>query len=249
MDFILDEENYQRGKLVLSKIAQSEHEENPFDKHYSVDIEGFVVELHGTMRSMLTKKADDCIDALQIDLFNKGRKRVWDNNGTPVYLPCPDDDILFVFTHILKHFFNYGIGLRQFCDWCRLLYTYNNEIDKPLLESRIRAMGLMTEWKVFGALAVNWLGMPQEYIPFYSPAKKWKRKSNRVISLVLETGNFGHNRDNKYYQKSNALIRGIRSFWRHTCDSVKQTFIFPLDSIRIWVRVLTMGIADAVKGK
>lgn len=247
VDFILDEDNYQRGKLLLSKIGSSVHEENPFDKHFSVGLDGFVVELHGTMRSMLTKQADDFIDALQVDLFNSGRNRIWNNNGTPVLLPCPDDDVLFVFTHILKHFFNYGIGLRQFCDWCRLLYTYYNMMDMRLLESRLISMKLMSEWKVFRALAVNWLGMPQERVPFYSPAKGWGRKAKRVISFVLQTGNFGHNRDNDYYQNSNAIIKGIRSFWRHTCDSVRHTFIFPLDSIKIWFRVLVNGVGDAIK--
>ena len=249
VDFILDEENYERGKLVLSKLASSEHEENPFDKHYSVEIDGFVVELHGNMRSMLTKRADDYIDALQVELFKNGRKKVWDNDGTPVLLPCPDDDVIFVFTHILKHFFNYGIGLRQFCDWCRLIYTYHDEMDMNLLESRLRLMGLMTEWKVFGSLAVNWLGMPEESMPFYSPADTWKRKANRVLSFVMDTGNFGHKRDNDYYQNSNAIVRGLCSFWRHTCDSVRHSFIFPLDSVRIWLRVLFFGINDAIKGK
>ena len=249
VDLILDEENYQKGKEVFSKMASLEHEENLFDKHYSVEIKGFVVELHGTMRGMLTKRADDYVDAIQVELFQQNRHRVWDNNGTQVLLPSPDDDVIFVFTHILKHFFNYGIGLRQFCDLFRLIYTYHKEMNLTLLESRLRSMGLMTEWKVFGSLAVNWLGMPDNTMPFYSPVGAWKRKANRVISFVLETGNFGHNRDNEYYQNANPIIRSIRSFCRHTCDSVRQAFIFPLDSIRIWFRVLFIGISDTIKGK
>ena len=248
VDLLLDEDNYIKGKELLASIADRLHEENPFDKHFSVDIEGFSVELHGSMRSMLTKRADDYVDALQLDIFSEGRHRLWDNNGTLIPLPCPDDDIICVFTHILKHFFNYGIGLRQFCDLYRLLYTYHDEIDRGLLESRLQGMGMMTEWKVFAALAVNRLGMSPEYMPFYSSANSWKRKADRVISLVLETGNFGHNRDNDYYQNSNAFVRGLKSFWRHTCDSVRQSFIFPLDSLRIWLRVLFIGVGDAIKG-
>lgn len=249
VDLILDEENYQRGKLVISKMASFEEEENLFDKHYSAEVEGFVVELHGTMRGMLTKKADDFMDELQADLFKNNRFREWNNDGIVVKLPSPDDDVLFVFTHILKHFFNYGIGLRQFCDLCRLVYTYHKGIDFTLLESRLHKMGLMTEWKVFASFAVNWLGMPEETIPFYSSDSSWVRKANRVMSFVLETGNFGHNRDNSYYNNPNAIVRGIISLWRHTCDSFKHSFIFPLDSLKIWCRVFTIGINDAMKGK
>ncbi len=249
VDLLLDQENYERAKEYLTSIADDIHEENPFDKHFSVDIEGWCVELHGTMRSMLTKRADDYLEAFQVELFKEGRSRVWNNDGIQVLLPNPDDDIIFVFTHILKHFFNYGIGLRQFCDLCRLTYTYHEELDLHLLESRLRSMGLMTEWKVFGALAVNWLGMPEDAMPFYTPGASWKRKANRVVSFVLDTGKCGQNRDNEYYQNSSALLRGIRSFWRHTCDSVRQAFIFPLDSVKIWFRVLYIGISDAIKGK
>ena len=38
-----------------------------------------------------------------------------------VFLPAPDCDVVFLFTHILHHFFFEGIGLRQFCDLCRFL--------------------------------------------------------------------------------------------------------------------------------
>ena len=251
VDLILDEDNYQRGKLVLSKMATLEHEENPFDKHYSAEVDGFVVELHGTMRGMLTKKADDFMDELQVELFKNNRSREWDNDGTVVKLPCPDDDLLFVFTHILKHFFHYGIGLRQVCDWCRLLYTYRDSLNYELLESRLRKMAQMSEWKVFGALAVEYLGYPKDLMPFLETSKvqefkKFKRKADRVLAFILETGNFGHNRDNSYYNNTNAIVRGMMSLWRHTCDSFKHSFIFPVDSVRIWCRMFCLGVKDAL---
>ena len=34
-------------------------------------------------------------------------------------------------------------------------------------------MGLMSEWKAFAAVAVDWLGMPVEAIPLYSSNRKW----------------------------------------------------------------------------
>lgn len=274
VDLILDEDNYQRGKVVLSKMATLEHEENLFDKHYSAEVDGFVVELHGTMRGMLTKKADDFMDELQVELFKNNRSREWDNNGTVVKLPCPDDDLLFVFTHILKHFFNYGIGLRQVCDWCRLLYTFRDSLDYGLLGSRLRKIGLMSEWKVFYNLASRYLGMPDldsrltcvesatsrhssnkfgsahdSIADFMVCDSRFDKKADRVLAFILETGNFGHNRDNSYYNNTNAIVRGLMSLWRHTCDSFKHSFIFPVDSVRIWCRMFMFGICDAMKGK
>mgnify|MGYP007016824113 CR=1 FL=1 len=34
-------------------------------------------------------------------------------------------------------------------------------------------MGLMSEWKAFGAYAVEFLGMPVEALPLYSADAKW----------------------------------------------------------------------------
>ena len=249
VDLLIDKVDYERGKAFLSMIAQEIHEENDFDKHFSVIIDGWNVELHGSMRSMLPRKTDDLIDDIQEECFKENRSRIWNYNGTEILLPCPENDVLFVFTHILKHFFHYGIGLRQVCDWCRLVYSYHDKLDLTLLQSRLEAMRLMSEWKVFGSVAVNWLGMAAEAMPFYSPEKRWRRKAARSLSFLLETGNFGHKRGHSRYDNSIVIIQRIGSLWIHTCDSIRQSFIFPIDSFRIWGRMFCLGISDTLKGK
>lgn len=250
VDLLLDEESYQRAKLFLTSIAESVHEENPFDKHFSAIVEGWVVELHGSMRSMLTKRADHMIDMVQKDTFENRRFRIWKNGSIDILLPNADDDVIYVFTHILKHFFHYGIGLRQVCDWVRFLFTYQSEIDLNLLESRLRAMKLMSEWKAFGALAVDWLGMPSDAMPFYSSAAGWKRKARRILSFVLETGNFGHNRiQTTSLATQSPIVQKLASYWQHTCDSVRHFFIFPVDAVRIWIRMTSEGVKDVAHFK
>ena len=251
VDYLLDDENYENGKKFLSYIAQEVHEENNFDEHFSVILDGWDVELHGSMRSMLPEKTDAFIDKIQKEAFEQNKHRIWNNSGTEILLPNPDDDVIFVFTHILKHFFHYGIGLRQVCDWCRLLYRYRDELDLRMLESRLLKMRLMSEWKVFGVLVVEHLGYPKDLMPFLesSSVQEFKKKADRVLEFILETGNFGHNRDNSYYNNTNAIVRGMMSLWRHTCDSFNHSFIFPVDSVRIWGRMFIFGISDALKGK
>ena len=248
VDYLLDNENYKKGKKYLSGIAQEVHKENDFDEHFSVILDGWDVELHGSMRSMLPEKTDAFIDKIQKEAFEQNKYRVWNNNGTEILLPNPDDDVIFVFTHILKHFFHYGIGLRQVCDWCRLIYTYRDSLDYGLLESRLRKMGLISEWKVFGSLAVHHLGIPKAFMPFYSPNKSYKKKADRALAFILETGNFGHNRDHSRYAHSSKLVQRLGSLCQHTCDSLRHSFIFPIDSVRIWCRMFFWGIKDALSG-
>ena len=102
------------------------------------------------------------------------------NGKTQVFLPGYDCDAIYVFTHILQHFYKGGIGLRQVCDWCRLLWTFKDKLNLELLESQIRKAGLMSEWKAFGVFAVEYLGMPKEAMPFYSDSPKWSIKAKRI---------------------------------------------------------------------
>lgn len=242
VDFLFDEINYSKAKDFLSTLADSIDEEDKEKKHVAMTIGPWVVELHGTLRGLLWKKLDDSIDAIQQDAFHSKRERVWKNDETDVLLPAPDDDVIFIFTHILQHYFKSGIGLRQICDWCRLLWTYRDAIDTNLLRDRLEGMGIMTEWKAFAAFAVNALGMPEEALPLYDPSLKWKLKANRILTYIMQTGNFGHNRETSYITEKPFLVRKAISFWRHTKDVITHLMVFPNDAIKVWLSLIKNGL-------
>ena len=80
-----------------------------------------------------------------------GRRRRFYDDYRPEDIGLPDR---------LQHFFVGGVGLRQICDWCRLLWTYRERIDRDLLLRRLQEMWIVSEWKAFGAFAVEYLGLP-----------------------------------------------------------------------------------------
>ena len=247
VDLLLDNNNYEKAKSLLDEIAESHRDELGGEKHIDYTVGSWVVELHGNMPSRLFARTDKLLEEIQNDTFSNKTIRIWENGNINVAIPAPDNDVMFVFTHILKHFFKGGIGLRQICDWCRLLWTYHDELDGNLLESRIQRMGLMTEWKAFAALTVGYLGMPAEEMPLFSDDFRWKAKARRITEMIIETGNFGHNRDVSYYVKYPYVIKKFISFWRHTWDSVRQFLIFPLDSTRVWGNMISEGVLELQK--
>lgn len=249
VDLLLSEDNYKKAIQLLTPLTSSVEDENTYNKHIAMTIDGWSVELHGTLRSGLWRSIDRALDKVQDAVFFEGKVRSWVNGETQVYLPHSDEDVVFVFAHILQHFYKEGIGLRQICDWCRLLYTYKDSLNQELLESRTRKMGVMTEWKAFAALAVDYLGMPVDAMPFNSDDKKWKRKAARVMEFVLETGNFGHNRDYSYQKKYPYIIYKAISFWNHLKDGALFFSIFPLDSIKVTWRRMVVGVSVVLQGK
>lgn len=249
VDLLLDESNYAKAKRALKPLASSHNVEGKYVKHFGMTMDSWTVELHGTLRTELSSRIDRCIDKVQEDTFTKGDVRVWRNGETDIFLPSANSDLIFVFTHIIKHFYKGGIGLRQICDWCRLLWTFRDSIDRDLLEGRLREMGLVSEWKAFGAFAVDFLGMPAEAMPLYDASAVWSRKARRIQSFILAVGNFGQNRDLSYYQKYPFLIRKTISLGQRLGDLVRHAFIFPLDSLRFLPNILFHGLEAVVRDK
>ena len=227
-------------KKVLMPLASNVEQEFVFLKHLGMTIDGWEVELHGTQRPRLTKRIDKAVDEVQGDVFYGGKVRSWMNGQTHVFLPAPDENVIFVFTHILHHYYQEGIGLRQICDWCRLLWTYRESLDYRLLESRLRKMGLMSEWRAFAAYAVGYLGMPVEAMMLSSSDRVWIKKARRINDFVMEVGNFGRNRVHK--TRGWLVERKAASLWRRTIDSFRHFATFPQNSMKIWWYMVKTGV-------
>ena len=248
VDLLLNDSNYEKAKKFLKPLASEVESERLYAKHLGMTIDGNVVELHGRLTCGLTTGIDKQIDKVQDAVFYGGEVRSWQNGETQVFLPGADNDVIFVFTHFLKHFYKEGLGLRQICDWCRLLWTYRVKIDVALLKQRLKKMGLESEWKAFGAFAVDCLGMPKEAMPLYSADAKWKKKADKICSFILEVGNFGHNRDMSHFEKYPYLLRKIFSMGRRCGDLIRHSRIFPLDSLRFFPSIIIKGMVIAVRG-
>ena len=251
VDLFLDEANYLNAKELFQGIASSMREENKYTKHVGMTVGPWDVELHGNMRASVTAKMDGVIDEVQTDTFTNHNVRVWRNGEMDIPLPSPDNDVIFVFTHILHHFYRGGgIGLRQICDWCRLLYVYNDRIDGALLKKRLEEAAIVPEWKMFGGLAVKFLGMPEDAMPFYEePSEKGLKKILKLLGFIVERGNFGHKRDLSYYGKYPFLIRKFISLWRKGGDILHHFQLFPANSRHYFFRFLYSGLTSAARGR
>ena len=233
VDLLLTEENYEKAKALLLPQATDVETEFVSLKHIGMTLRGWPVELHGTLHSRLSERIDGVIDEVQKEVLNGGKVRSWQNEKQQVFLPAPNEDVIFVFTHVLRHFYIEGIGLRQICDWCRLLYTYRDSLNHDLLELRLRKAGLMTEWKAFYNLASRYLGMTDLDSRFMVHDSRFDKKSERILEFVLKTGNFGHNREFK--RSKNYFIDKILAFRFKLRDFVHHARIFPKDSMMFFL--------------
>lgn len=250
IDLFLSDNNYSKALQLLTPIASRVDKEKEYTQHVAMDIDGWDVELHGSLRCGLWKAMDKVLDEIQRSIFNGGAVRSWMNGKTQVFLPNEDEDFVFIFSHILQHLFIEGVGLRQICDWCRLLWAFKDKINHRLLEQRIMEMGILSEWKTFASLSVDYLGMPANAIPLFSTSKRWSSNARIIENIILKTGNFGHNIDKSYlYNKNTVLKRKLITFWRQAKDCFSLIRVFPLDSLKVLYTYFVFGTKRYIKGE
>ena len=249
VDFFLSNDNYQKAKEYLVPLASSVEIEGVYGKHLGMVVDGWNVELHGSLMCGLSNRVDKELEDVLIDTFNNENVRSWNYDGVQVFMLGVENDAFYVFNHFLGHFYKGGIGLRQVCDWCRLLWTYRDSLNHGLLEQRIKRAGLMSEWKAFYNLASRYLGMPDLDSRFMIQDARFNKKADKICGFILEVGNFGHNRDMSFYHNGTYLVQKIKSFGRRMSDMWDHLMIFPLDTIRFIPCILFNGLRSAVRGE
>ena len=121
VDFFLSDDNYEKAKAFLIPMVSDVETEYVGAKHLGMTIDGWMVELHGSLRVGLSNRINHELDEIYTDTFNNGSVRSWNNNGTQIFTLSKENDIVYVFVHLFNHFYKEGVGLRHICDWCRLM--------------------------------------------------------------------------------------------------------------------------------
>lgn len=254
IDFYLCDDNFECAKRYFRPKVDSFDPDNEYTRHINMHYGKWVVEIHANQLVTLSAKINKVLKEIHEDLFNGGNVRIWMNGNTQIFLPSANNDAILIFTHFLSHFYKGGIGLRQICDWCRLLWTYRESLDYGLLEKRMRKAGLLTEWRAFGTFAVEYLGMPAEAMPMYDSrlmghGSRFAKKADRICRFILEVGNFGHNRDTSYYGKYPFVVRKAVSAWWRVKDLCRHAKLFPLDSLRFFPHIIFNGFRSVAHGE
>ena len=187
IDIYTGEENYRTANELMTKnggILESEYT----IKHAAFLYKGVSVEIHRTLGSLNYPGAKRTL----AKFTSKWPDRHTDTiliagNKTPV--PSPTVNTIYIFTHAFHHFLNSGIGLRQVCDWAKLIDAHYKEIDPTEIQSLLKKMKLSKAIGAFAYIAVSYLGLAGEKVPF--PIAGSSPNGEELLADILTTGNFG----------------------------------------------------------
>ena len=251
IDLFVLPEDYQQSKKTLSKIGVRDEGEGLDKLHYGAMHGDLEIEIHGTVHTSLGNRINGCLDEMQRELFESESSRSLECTGKDgsvrIKLPSPDFDALFIFIHLLQHFFCGGLGLRQLCDWARLLHCYRDSVDVPKLEARLKRMGVTSEWKAFMSFIVNYLSLPEEDAILLD--RGCEAKARRIWRYVEMVGNFGTKIRRRDRTRDPYLIRKVQSFVINSKCFLAHIAIFPLDSLKFFWGYFTTGMRAVIHGE
>ena len=183
----------------LAGIDGAVRERQP-DDSWSYVVDGIIVEHHTDLLDIQSPRAKRYVKRL---IEEKGFEKVVTRDGVEVLVPAPEVNLLLLSSHILKHAFGVGIGLRQFCDYA---------VARRYYEGRVNLQEMREIWKKTGL--EKWQSLLEEFIGRFldsdcalarndnkdfqddthserSEESFYKKKTDVLLDIVLKGGNFG----------------------------------------------------------
>ena len=195
---------------------------------FEFTVKKLYVELHGNIVTDLNRACKRHFNTWKESIVQN--KELIAPQAIPgIPLPPCHFDAIFIFLHTVRHYFGGGIGLRQVADWMRYMYQYGEQLDQERLVADIRLLGLEKIWRVFGCMAVKYLGCPPEKMPLYD--EKYQKEGRTVLRFILNSGNFGQfdpsiQSTSKFY-----IVRKLKAFSGHLQMKFRNFRMFPEESV------------------
>lgn len=188
IDLYLGREGYRKARALVKARGLLDAGSKESAKHLTFSYEGTVVENHRLIIQLPNPLHNRRLQVLIRESF-AGPARMLSLGGQPVRVPALPFDALFILIHAAIHFFESGVGLRQLCDWARLLYVCREELDRGRLARDIDRLGLRQAWASYGYIAVRHLGLDPAAFP--GSIRGCAETGDRILARMLHEGNFG----------------------------------------------------------
>lgn len=211
-------DNYQKIKSLVEQRLGKQLSKLSDGKHVEFEVNGVIFELHDKLSRLATRKHQAYWDQMIDNAILEGTDTVI-INGKEIKTLSATYNAMYIFVHLFFHMTASGVGLRQLCDWARVLAQSAfqvssskfqvNKNDANRLEDILKELGYFKAYKAMGAFLVEYLGLPEEEFPF--PLTEKDRKWVETIKKnILKSGNFGRSRRK---MKSIGLLHSIESGW------------------------------------
>lgn len=136
-------------------------------------------------------------------------------NGDSISVPTAEFNVVYQLSHISKHFFQEGIGLRQFVDYYYVLRQA--QVDRNSMAATLKSLGLYKMAKTVMYVEHELLGLDAKYLIVPIDQKRGRF----MYDEIMASGNFGHydRRVGRFFKKTavgrnlERIRRDFRLMW------------------------------------
>ena len=246
IDLYVSHADYEKTCEIIGAMGTEEDHarDESILKHFHTHIGKVPIEIHRYTDVYYQRRLNNTYQAISDEGFRAEPVMV-DIAGFKITTPPVDFNVFYIFNHLWHHFIADGVGLRQICDWAMLLHKCHAQIDTERLKGMLEKMGLMKQWKVFGCIAVDVVGLPEGEFPFYD--RSHMDLAQKVYKLVMLEGNFGQENLKDDERPSGYLAGKVHSLTFRLRRNFRVLTLFPKDSLRHIHRVVAIGIKAVLK--
>ena len=187
IDFYCPPESYQHTQQVIEEKLGITMIHDRSEIHDNFKIEGFDFEMHSALTRLSYPHHQRQWEMLVAEELNQ-HIPVMMLHGRKVSILPPTLNAVFIFSHLMEHFVEKVLTLKQLCDWAMVLYACRDEIDRERLEQYLERIGLKKAFRAMGAWLIQRLGFPQEVFPLTLTAKdfRWVSRLDEDLLYWIE---------------------------------------------------------------
>ncbi len=218
-DILIKESEQQAvGDLLFSLAYELEEGlQNSNEITYVKDI--FRIEVHTSLWEETEGPRYEALTALHMDDFDS--IVATEVNTAPVYRLSTDNSLIYLFYHLIKHFFVSGIGVRYLVDMTLFIREYQDEIDWAAFWKKCEIAKYTKFCKGFLYLCVQYLGLEQEVLKGVCFNDEDKVRAEKLLSDICIGGHNG-----RATAERNGVSRFIQLYYNEKMESLSIFSIF-----------------------
>ena len=170
IDFYCPKDSFEAVQKAIEERLGIVMKHNGSERHDTFRINGYSFEMHSDLTIFNAPSHQKYWESFIDDTIKAEPHRI-PIGGEPVPILSPTVDAVFIFAHLIGHFMESGLGMKQLCDWAMVLHRHRDVIDKRRLDDCLTGIGLKKAYLCVGAWLVEKLGFPENEFPFPLNAK------------------------------------------------------------------------------
>jgi len=227
IDFVVAENDFAKTLDLLETIGTVDRD-LIHEHHGMAFVDDVQLEPHFKVHNFQNPSVDGAMQKLFADVFPQELVEVEiGSEKMPVFPPAFECALLV--GHMVNHVYAEGLGMRQVVDLMMFIQKEYKIIKLEECQRNLSRMKMKRAFRVFAFVCEKYLGMSHELLDLdYSD--KEKRFSGKIMSDILDVGNFGRGAD--YLGKEEAL-RPLRSYLWVVGRCMKLGYLCPAEA-RWW---------------